>query len=152
MPGRDFRGVAEQRAAVVAEAMTWLGTPWAHRARVKGAGVDCAQFVIKAYAGAGVIDDFDTGEYPRDWHIHKDEERFLTFVPSFAREISEAQVLPGDLALFRIGRVYSHGAIVVAWPQGIHAAIKAAAVVLCDLDREAQLISCPRKFFTHKGW
>jgi cell wall-associated NlpC family hydrolase len=144
--------VEEQRAAVVAEAMTWLGTPWRHRGRVKGAGVDCAQFVIKAYAGAGLIDDFDTGEYPRDWHIHKDEERFLTFVPSFAREIAESEVGPGDLVLFRIGRVYSHGAIVIAWPQGIHAWIKADSVALCDLDRDAQLISCDRKFFTHKDW
>ena len=71
---------SSQRAAVVAEALTWLGTPWAHRGRVKGVGVDCAQFVLAAYAGAGVIQAFDTGEYPRDWHIHKGEERFLSFV------------------------------------------------------------------------
>lgn len=144
--------IDEQRAAVVAEAMTWLGTPWHHRGRVKGAGVDCAQFVIKAYAGAGVIADFDTGEYPRDWHIHRDEERFLTFVPSFAREIAERDLGPGDLVLCRIGRVYSHGVIVTAWPQGIHAAVNAGAVVLCDLDRDAGLIAGPRRYFTHKDW
>ena len=144
--------VDEQRAAVVAEAKSWLGTPWRHRGRVKGAGVDCAQFVIKAYAGAGVIEDFDTGEYPRDWHIHRDEERFLTFVPAFAREVTEADVKSGDLVLFRIGRVFSHGAIVVAWPQGIHAAIQAGQVVLCDLDRDAGLIGGPRKYFTHEAW
>lgn len=147
-----MRSVAGQRAAVVAEAKTWLGTPWRHRGRVKGAGVDCAQFVIKVYAGAGMIADFDTGEYPRDWHIHKDDERFLAFVPSFAREIAEADVGPGDLMLCKIGRVYSHGAIVLAWPQGIHAAIQAGQVVLCDLDRDAGLIAGPRKFFTHKAW
>jgi cell wall-associated NlpC family hydrolase len=144
--------VKAQRAAVVAEAMTWLGTPWHHRGRVKGAGVDCAQFVIAAYAGAGVIADFDTGEYPRDWHIHRDQERFLTFVPSFAREIAEAEVGPGDLVLCKIGRVYSHGVIVTAWPQGIHAAVNAGRVTLCDLDRDAGLISGPRRYFTHKGW
>jgi cell wall-associated NlpC family hydrolase len=144
--------VDEQRSAVVAEALTWLGTPWHHRGRVKGAGVDCAQFVIKAYAGAGVIADFDTGEYPRDWHIHRDEERFLTFVPSFAREIGEREVGPGDLVLCKIGRVYSHGVIVTAWPQGVHAAINAGAVVLCDLDRDVGLIAGPRRYFTHKDW
>src|ERR1700736_4246432 len=90
--GRALMTALEQRAAVVAEAMTWLGTPWRHRGRVKGAGVDCAQFVIKAYAGAGLIDDFDTGEHPPDWHIHRDEERFLPFVPRFAREIDAAAV------------------------------------------------------------
>jgi cell wall-associated NlpC family hydrolase len=140
------------RDAVVAEAMTWLGTPWAHRGRVKGAGVDCAQFVIKCYAAAGLIDDFDTGEYPRDWHIHRDEERFLTFVPRFAREIAEADVRRGDLVLCKIGRVFSHGVIVVAWPQGVHAAVNAGQVVLCDLDRDVGLIGGPRKYFTHKDW
>jgi len=143
---------AEGRAAVVAEAMTWLGTPWRHRGRVKGAGVDCAQFIIKCYAGAGLIDDFDTGEYPRDWHIHRDEERFLTFVPRFAREIDAADVGSGDLILCKIGRVFSHGVIVTAWPQGIHAAVNAGMVVLCDLDRDAGLIGGPRKFFTHEAW
>lgn len=147
-----MRSVAEQRAAVVAEAMTWLRTPWAHRGRVKGAGVDCAQFVIKCYAGAGLIDDFDTGEYPRDWHIHRDEERFLTFVPAFAREIAPAQVGPGDLVVFKIGRVFSHGAIIVDYPQGIHAAVQEQMVTLCDLDRDHGLITDARKYFTHKAW
>jgi cell wall-associated NlpC family hydrolase len=30
------------RAAVVAEARSWLGTPFHHQGRVKAAGVDCA--------------------------------------------------------------------------------------------------------------
>jgi cell wall-associated NlpC family hydrolase len=142
----------EGRAAVVAEAVTWLGTPWRHRGRIKGVGVDCAQFVIKCYAGAGLIDDFDTGEYPRDWHIHRNEERFLTFVPRFAREIAERDVGPGDLILCRIGRVFSHGVIVTTWPQGIHAAVNAGMVVLCDLDSDAGLIGGARRFFTHEAW
>lgn len=147
--------VAEQRAAVVAEALSWLGTPWHHRGRVKGAGVDCAQFVIKAYAGAGMIEDFDTGEYPRDWHIHKTEERFLTFVPSFAAEIEAEAVREGDLILFRIGRVFSHGAIVVQAGVRrivVHAAIKEGAVVLADLDHDAGFEGCERKYFTHRDW
>jgi hypothetical protein len=28
---------------------------------------------------------------------------------------------PGDVAVFRYGRTYSHGAIVIAWPRLIHA-------------------------------
>jgi len=132
--------------------MTWLRTPWMHRGRVKGVGVDCAQFVIKAYADAGVIADFDTGEYPRDWHIHRDEERFLTFVPRFAREIELAQIGPGDLVLCKIGRVFSHGVIVVDWPLGIHAAVNEGCVTLCDLEHDVGLIGGPRKYFTYEGW
>lgn len=142
---------AQGRAAVVAEAMSWLGTPWHHRARVKGAGVDCAQFLIGAYVGAGLIAPFDTGDYPRDWHIHRDEERFLPFVLRFAAEIGEADAGPGDVILFRIGRVYSHGALLVDWPQAIHAAVNAEKVVLCDLDRDVGLVSGPRRFFSYWG-
>jgi NlpC/P60 family putative phage cell wall peptidase len=145
-----MRSIADERAAVVAEALSWLGTPWHHQARSKGVGVDCANLVIAAYHDAGLIDDIQPGNYPRDWHIHKDEERFLAFVPSFAVEIAEAQAQPGDLVLFRIGRVFSHGAIVTGWPQGVHAYVKARQVVLCDLD--VGLIGGARKYFTHKAW
>lgn len=147
-----MRTVEEQRQAVWTEALTWLRTPWHHEARAKGAGVDCAQLVIAAYVGAGVIADFSPGQYPRDWHIHKTVERFLSFVPRFAVEIDPGRAAMGDLILFRIGRVYSHGAIIGTWPQGIHADIGASMVTLCDFDRDSGLISSDRKFFTHKDW
>jgi NlpC/P60 family putative phage cell wall peptidase len=145
------------REAVVAEAKSWMGTPWHHQARVKGAGVDCANFVIAAYANSGTMPDItlkQLGNYPRDWHIHKTEERFLTFVPNFAVEITESELKPGDLILFRIrsGRVFSHAAIVVDYPQGIHASLADGSVVLCDFDRDHNLTECDRKFFTHKDW
>jgi cell wall-associated NlpC family hydrolase len=146
------REIARQRAAVIAEAMSWQRTPWHHQARVKGAGVDCANFVIAAYHGAGVIDDIQPGNYPRDFHIHKTEERFLAFVPSFAREITREELRPADLVIFKIGRVYSHAAIVIAWPQGIHADIGAKMVTLCDLENEYGLLGADRKYFTHRDW
>jgi cell wall-associated NlpC family hydrolase len=144
---------ADERAAVVAEALTWLGTPWAHAQRVKGAGVDCANFVIGVYAGAGLIAAFDPGPYPRDWHIHKSEEWFLRLMPGLpAREIAEADAGPGDMVLFRIGRVFSHAAIVLERPLGIHAAVNEGRVVRCNLDRDVGLTSGPRKVFTFEGW
>ena len=139
----------EIRAAVVAEAMTWLGTPWAHQARVKGVGVDCAQFPLLVYANAGVFQPFDPGDYPSDWHIHRDEERYLGIVLSLGcREIAEEDVKPGDLILVKIGRVYSHGAIVTKWPQAIHASLPDRRVTLCDVDRDARM-NYPRRYFTY---
>ena len=143
---------AQGRAALVAEARSWLGTPWHHRARIKGVGVDCAQFVIGVYAGAGLIEPIETGEYPRDWHIHRDQERFIGFVLPMSREVEPSQVKPGDLALCKIGRVFSHGVIILDWPVGIHAAVNEGAVVLCDLERDVGLIAGPRRYFTYKGW
>lgn len=59
------------RRAVVAEALTWLRTPYHHAARIKGVGVDCAQFLIAVYAATGLIDDFTPDRYPPDWHLHR---------------------------------------------------------------------------------
>jgi cell wall-associated NlpC family hydrolase len=102
---------AHQRAAIVAEAMTWRGTPYHHRARVRGAGVDCAQLLVAVYAAVGLVPLVDTGEYPQDWALHRSDERFLGWLREYARPVACAQ--PGDVLVMRYGRCYSHGAIVV---------------------------------------
>ena len=111
--------IEQLRAAVVAEAESWLRTPYHHHARVKGAGVDCAQILIGVYGAVGLVEPFDTGEYPMDWMFHRDEERYLAWVERYAREV--AHPLPGDIAVWRFGRTFSHGAIVTEWPHIIHA-------------------------------
>ena len=144
---------------IVAESLTWLGTPYHHGARVKGAGADCGQFPAAVYEACGLVPPIDPGGYPHDWHLHRDDERYLGIVerhfdkvrklPVASFQLSEcaggasiaaAQGVadrfgipePGDLALFRYGRAVSHGSIVVAWPTIIHAYITAGAVVLDD--------------------
>jgi hypothetical protein len=71
---------AQQRAAVIAEAKTWVGTPFAHRSMVKGAGVDCAQLVRLVFIECGVLSTaVDPGVYASQWHLHRDEERYLAW-------------------------------------------------------------------------
>lgn len=41
---------------IVAEARTWLGTPFHHQGRVKGAGVDCIGLVIGVARDLGLVD------------------------------------------------------------------------------------------------
>jgi hypothetical protein len=54
-----FIAVAEMdeamRAAVVKEALTWLGTPYHHHARVKGVGVDCARLLCAVYEASACV-------------------------------------------------------------------------------------------------
>ncbi len=87
--------------------------------RVKGAGVDCATLLAEVYARAGVIPTVAVPFYPPDWHLHRDAERYLGFVLEHAEEV--VAPLPADIALWRFGRCFSHGAIVVEWPLVIHA-------------------------------
>lgn len=119
-----------QRAAVVAEAHTWLCTPYHHHAAIKGAGVDCAQILIEVYHACGLIPKVDAGHYPPDWMMHREEERYLSWVKKYAHEVKTPQ--PGDIALYRVGRCFSHGAIVVDWPTVIHAYIKEKQVQLSN--------------------
>ena len=142
-----------ERAAVIAEAMTWLGTPWRHMARAKGVGVDCANLPIAVYGACGLIAPFDPPPYPRDWHIHRNEERIVPVIERFGREIDPAEARDADLLVFRIGRVFSHCAIVLELGRrGVHASVRERAVTLCHLDRDYDLITTRRRAFTLKGW
>lgn len=124
---------AAERGRVVGAARRWVGTPYHHRARVQGSGVDCAQILIACFAEAGLIESFDPGPYTRDWHLHRDEERYADTVARFAVEYDPAlEPLPGDVLLFQHGRTYSHSAIVTAWPRVVHAYAQARIVEEID--------------------
>jgi len=113
---------ADQRAAVVAEARTWLATPYHHAAAVKGAGVDCAFLLISVFHACGLLPAIDPRPYPHDWHLHRDDERFMGWVEQYADPVADP--LPGDIALYQFGRCVSHGALVVEWPMVIHAYVR----------------------------
>ncbi|HLN23832.1 MAG TPA: NlpC/P60 family protein [Patescibacteria group bacterium] len=110
-----------QRAAVVAEARSWLRTPYHHMGRVKGVGVDCAMLPAEVYAACGLIPPQSVEFYPMDWHLHQTGERYLARVLSYAHEVAEPS--PGDMVMWRYGRCLAHGGIVVAWPRIIHSVI-----------------------------
>jgi cell wall-associated NlpC family hydrolase len=135
-----------RREAIIAEAVSWIGTPFHHEARVKGAGVDCAMLLCEVYERAGLIGRVEIPHYPPDWHLHRDAERFLARIVDHARAIAGPPE-PGDVALFRYGRCFSHGAIVVDWPQVVHANFLARAVTWGDAGLEP-LAGREVKFFT----
>lgn len=97
------------RELVIAEARGWLGTPYHHQARVRGAGVDCATLLCEVYEAAGVIPHVDPTPYPMDWHLHRDGERYLGWLTQYGREVGAP--LPGDVIVWKFGRCFSHAAI-----------------------------------------
>ena len=118
---------SRQRAAIVAEAETWIGTPFHHAARIKGAGVDCLMLLAEVYERAGIAPHIEPPFYVPDWHLHRDAERYLEGLMQYARPI-EGPPSSGDVAVFRFGRTFSHGAIVTEWPRLIHAYWSAGVV------------------------
>jgi hypothetical protein len=75
----------------------------------------------EVYSAAGVIPRLDVEHYPIDWHLHRDEERYLRYVEQYAHLTSTP--LSGDLAVYRWGRCFAHGAIVLEWPRIVHAVV-----------------------------
>jgi len=108
-----------RRQSLIDEAKTWLNTPWHHEGRIKGAGVDCGQILIEIYANCGLIERPAVDSYPRDWALHRSEERYLYVVEQYCHAVNSPG--PGDIVVYRNGRSFSHGGIVVAWPLIIHA-------------------------------
>ena len=118
---------------IVMEAKTWLRTPWHHKARVKGCGVDCAQFLIAVYSAVDLIEPFETGEYPADWHLHQDETVFLNHLLQYSVQVGEPEV--GDVVMFQYGRHPAHGSIYIGDGQIIHAWRDEGFVTITDLTR-----------------
>lgn len=130
----------DQRSKVASEALAWIGTPYHHRASIKGAGVDCGQLAIAVYAACGLSPAIDTGDYPNDWHLHRNQERYLDFVLQYCKEIDAPKV--GDLVVIKFGRTFSHGAIYIGDGEIVHAYVNRPVEVasLADFDR-------PKRYF-----
>jgi cell wall-associated NlpC family hydrolase len=137
---------AEQRAAFIAEAKTWLGTPFRDQADVKGGGVDCAMLLVRSAADTGLIEvPSDNPRWPRpyapQWHLHRDEEKFLNIVSQLGTEV-QRRPLPGDVIVYRVGRCFSHGGIVVENHHVLHAYYKTQNVTISPL-HDAELAFLP---------
>ncbi len=135
------------RERIVAEATSWLGTPYHHMGRVKGAGVDCLQILIAVYSAVGLMPAIEPGYYPGDWMLHRDEERYLSGALQHAQPLPEgAAPQPGDVVLYRFGRCFSHSAIVLDAQRYLHAYIH-QGVVLAD-PAQPPLAGRPSRCFT----
>ena len=80
--------------AVVAQARTWLGTPWRHQGR-SPRGVDCAGLVVLVARALGLA-DHDVAGYGR-------HSTGLAFVDQFRAAMDPVpllEMLPGDVLVF----------------------------------------------------
>ncbi len=138
----------EPRQKLVAEALSWLGTPYHHLADVKGVGVDCAMLLVRVCANVGLVAaELDPRPYAPDWHLHRGDELFLKWLEVYGTPIDRGFVQAGDVAVWRFGRTFSHGAFVVDGDGSIVHAHKDAGCVVLGRLQESELASRPVMFW-----
>jgi cell wall-associated NlpC family hydrolase len=138
------------REQIVREAWTWVRTPYHPSARIKGVGVDCAQLLYMVFNSFGLIPDMPPEAKSSRWFVSNKDQSYLTTILTLAKEITESEVGPGDIVLFRQPnyQVFHHAGIVVDWPHSIIHAVRNVGVCLANPTQEGFLRKCERRYFT----
>lgn len=110
-------------ARVIAEARSWIGTPYHHQASLKGIGCDClglARGVWRAVYGA---EPEAPPAYSRDWAEALHRETLAEAAGRHLVPTPKAEARPGDLLLFALDDDHpaKHCAILVAPDRMVHA-------------------------------
>ena len=109
--------------AVVAEALSWLGTPYRHQASRKGVGCDCLGLVRGVWRALYGAEPQQPGPYAPDWAEAGGPDRLLDAARTWCREKPITDMAPGDLLVFRwrAGMAAKHAGILIAPQKFVHA-------------------------------
>lgn len=114
---------APVREAIVAEARAWIGTPYLHRASVRGAGADCLGLVRGVWRAVLGPEPEALPPYAPDWAEAGQAETLAQTALRHMRPVAPEAAQVGDVLLFRF-RAHlpaKHAAILSAPGRMIHA-------------------------------
>ena len=114
---------ASVRAAIVAEARRWIGTPYHHRAALFGVGCDCLGLVRGVWANCFGLTLSDLPAYTGDWGDVTGVEGLIEGLGKYLFPVPPDQTAPGDVLVFRMrrGRVAKHCGIKTGPTGFVHA-------------------------------
>jgi cell wall-associated NlpC family hydrolase len=144
----------EQRKNLVRETRSWIGTPYRGWSRVKGpkGGTDCGQILAGVYINTGFLSPEIA--LPKYYSLsvaqHKESTEYIDLIRKYFDEIPEAEVLPGDVVVYKLGHAFAHAALVVSWPTFVVHAFARGGVRGASGDKHPRLMKTQRKFFTLK--
>jgi NlpC/P60 family putative phage cell wall peptidase len=95
------RGEEISRDAIVAEALSWVGTPYRHQASLKGAGCDCLGLVRGIWRALHGEEPEAMPGYTPDWAEARGAETLAEAARRHFKAIGLATASPGDVILFR---------------------------------------------------
>lgn len=88
-------------AAILAEALTWLGTPYRHQGSRKGVGCDCLGLVRGVWRVVYGGEPERPGPYSPDWAEAGTGDLLIEAARRHCTEKPLAAARPGDLLVFR---------------------------------------------------
>lgn len=86
---------------IVAEALTWIGTPYRHQGSRKGVGCDCLGLVRGVWRAVYGDEPEAPGPYAADWAEASGEDRLLAAARRHCIQKTRDEIAAGDLLLFR---------------------------------------------------
>lgn len=109
--------------AIVAEARTWIGTPYRHQGSLKGVGCDCLGLVCGVWRALYGAEPEPLPPYAPDWAEAGAGEALAEAARRHLIEIDPAAFSAGDVLLFRWrrGLAAKHAAIATTPHRMVHA-------------------------------
>ena len=111
------------RSIIVAEARSWIGTPYRHQASLKGVGCDCLGLVRGVWRAVIGEEPERAPPYAPDWAEASGDESLAEAGARHLVSIPLDQFAPGDVLLFRwrANLPAKHAAIVTSEQTMVHA-------------------------------
>ena len=107
------------RAEIIAEARSWLKTPYRHQGRLKGIASDCAGMVNKVGESKGCVSSEDANR--KDYGREPDPIKMKAALDKLFIRVPKAEMRPGDIPWMRAQTKAQHIGILSERNTLIHA-------------------------------
>ncbi|SCW79779.1 NlpC/P60 family protein [Ancylobacter rudongensis] len=116
-------GEGDVRRQAIAEARDWIGTPYLHRASLKGQGADCLGLIRGVWRAVVGPEPQGLPAYAPDWAEATKAEQMAQAAGRHMRTVDLEAIAPGDVLLFRwrAGFPAKHAALLVTPDRMVHA-------------------------------
>jgi NlpC/P60 family putative phage cell wall peptidase len=134
--------------SVVAEARSWIGTPYQHQASLKGVGCDCLGLVRGVWRSTIGAEPEPMPPYAPDWAEAASGGPLVEAALRHLVPIDRAAFGPGDILLFRwrACAAAKHAAIVTAPDRMVHAHDGAAVAEVAIAPWWRRRLACAFRF------
>jgi len=117
----------ELRLKIEEVARKWVGGSYHINGMIPYTHSDCHTILMMIYAEAQLIPLLTPQYYNAQFMLHTGDTKYFDTIKEYASETSYPQ--KGDLILYRYGRVISHSAIILNYPEIIHSQVNNGTIL-----------------------